>query len=101
MAAKDKKPDAISQETVRHVAGIAKITLSDSEVKQFQKDLADVLIAFKELDKIKTNEEASFHPMEIKDVLREDQPEECLPQGKALDNTAHKEKGFFRGPKVI
>ncbi len=101
MAAKDKKSDTISAETVRHVASIAKITLSDEEVKQFQKDLAEVLVSFKELDKVKTNEEASFHPMEIKDVLREDQPEECLPQSKALENTAHKEKGFFKGPKVV
>lgn len=96
------KKAMISPDTVRHVAGIARLGLSEDEVKRFQRDLNDVLQAFKELDKAKTDKvEASFQPEEIRDVMRDDRQEECLAQSKALENTAHKEKGFFRGPRVV
>lgn len=98
---RSKKAAVISVNTVRHVASLAKISLSDSEVRQFQKDLNEILDAFKKLDAAKTDNEASFHPMEIRDVLREDLEEKCLTQEKALENAAHKEKGFFKGPRVV
>jgi len=92
----------ISAETVRRVANISKLSLTDHEVEKFRKDLSDVLDAFRELDKVNTKDvEPSFHPIEIKDALREDEEGKCLPQEKALDNTAHKEKGFFKGPRVL
>ena len=38
---------------------------------------------------------------DIKDVMRKDELEQCLPQEEALSNTKNKENGFFKGPKVI
>ncbi len=98
LGAKKAKIDA---ETVRHVAKIARLDLTDSEIRKFSHDLNDILAAFAILDKIKTNNKPSFQPLEIKDVLREDAEEKCLTQEEALANTKHKENGFFKGPRVV
>jgi aspartyl/glutamyl-tRNA(Asn/Gln) amidotransferase C subunit len=49
-----KSKEKISLETVKHVARLARLDLTDKELKNFQKDLDDVLLAFKDLDKAKT-----------------------------------------------
>ncbi len=92
--------ERITADTVRHVAKIARLNLADSEVKRFQKELNDILDAFKVLDKCKAGA-PSFQPVEIKNVVSEDAKEECLSQKDALKNTKHREKGFFRGPRAV
>jgi aspartyl/glutamyl-tRNA(Asn/Gln) amidotransferase C subunit len=90
----------ISEETVEHVARIARLNLSSREVSRFQKDLNDILAAFKILDEA-PDAEPSFQPVHIENVFRDDLPEKCLPQEIALRNTKHKEKGFFKGPRAV
>ena len=43
----------------------------------------------------------SFQTIEIRNVTRKDVVEESLPREKALVNTKNKEKGFFKGPRVV
>ena len=90
----------ITEETVRHVAKIARLELTKREVDKFQKDMNEILAAFKILDEA-PNADPSFQPVEIKNVFREDKIETCLPNEVALKNTKHKEKGFFKGPKAV
>ncbi len=92
----------ITPDIVKRVSRIAKLNLTESEIKKYQKDLENILDAFRVLDKAPvSNVEPSFQPMEIRDVTREDIPEACLSNEKALENTKHKEKGFFKGPRVV
>ena len=90
----------ISEDTVRHAAAIARLSLTEKEAKKFTDDMKSILSAFSELDKIKTKESPSFQPIEIKDVMRADEKAECLSHEEAMKNAKHIEKGFFRGPKV-
>ena len=90
----------ITEETVEHVADLARIRLTPSEVRKFQKDLTDILAAFKTLDEA-PSAEPSFQPIAMENVMREDIIEEPLPRDVAMKNTKHKEKGFFKGPKAI
>jgi aspartyl-tRNA(Asn)/glutamyl-tRNA(Gln) amidotransferase subunit C len=93
----------IDTKTVERIAGIARLNLTDSETKKFQKDLNNILDAFKILDKAIDSKsvEPSFQPLDVKDVMREDDVEKCLGNEKALENTRHKEKGYFKGPRII
>jgi len=87
---------------VEKVAGIARIHLTDSEKKKFERDMKSILEAFGSLDRAKTDGiEPAFQPIPVKDVLREDEIEPCLTQEEALANTKHKENGFFKGPRVV
>lgn len=97
-----KSKDIVSLDTVRHVAKLAHIRLSDAEVKSMQKELNDILTAFKALDKVNTKGvQPAFHPQPVQDILREDKLEPTLGQEKALANTKHKQEGYFKGPKVV
>jgi aspartyl-tRNA(Asn)/glutamyl-tRNA(Gln) amidotransferase subunit C len=92
----------ITRRTVEHAAGAARLELTEKETKQMEKDLNSILSAFRELDRAPVKGiEPTFHPLPLQDVLREDNPEKCFTHEEALGNTAHKEQGFFKGPKAV
>ncbi|MBI5061664.1 MAG: Asp-tRNA(Asn)/Glu-tRNA(Gln) amidotransferase subunit GatC [Candidatus Aenigmarchaeota archaeon] len=103
MSKAQKKASAkkITADVVLRVAKTARLDLTDAEVKKFQKDLNEILSAFRELDKAKPPENASFQPIPMKDVTREDSAEKCLTQDEALANTKHKQDGYFKGPRAV
>lgn len=90
----------LDKELIKRVAGNARLNLTDEEIERFTRQLKDVLSAFKSLDKVDTNNvRPSFHPQEISDVYREDKAEKF--EWEPLDNTKHKEKKYFKGPRII
>jgi len=92
----------VDEKLVKQVAEIARLKLSDKEVKEFLPELKEVLEAFSALSKADTKGVApSFHPIEMKNVMREDKEEECLSQKEALSLAQHKKNGYFQGPKVV
>lgn len=92
----------LNEELITHTAKLARLRLSKAEIERFQADLKDVLDAFAKLDKVDTkNVKSSFHPIKLKNVMREDTPKECLSNEEALANTLHKKDGYFKGPRVI
>jgi aspartyl-tRNA(Asn)/glutamyl-tRNA(Gln) amidotransferase subunit C len=94
-------PSKITPETVKRVAHVARLKLSDQEIQKFSKDLEAMLGAFHDLENVDTKGvKPSFQPIETKNVLRKDTVERSLTQEQALSNTKNKEKGFFKGPKV-
>lgn len=96
-----KEEEKISLKVIRHVADVVRLNLRDEELKKFQHDLNDILIAFKILDEAKARCKPSFQALEIRDVVREDTVEVSWSQKKALSATQHREKGFFKGPKAV
>jgi len=92
----------IDKETVKRVAKLARLNLTEKEVEKFSGDLESILEAFKKLDKAKTeNVKPSFQPIPIKNVFRKDEVKPSLPQEEALANAKHKEKGYFKGPRAV
>ena len=93
----------VSEEEVRRVASISRIELSEEEVKKFSEELSSILKAFSIMEKIDTkNVKPSFHPIELKERMREDKIEKSLSQEEALSNVRkNKENGYFKGPRVV
>jgi len=91
----------LDEDLVKHVAKVARLELTKNEIKEFLPQLKEVLDAFSEISKLKTTEEPSFQPVEIKDVLRDDKVVGSLSQEQALMNTKHKKNGYFKGPRAI
>ncbi len=53
-------------------------------------------------NKVNTNNtQASFQPVELKNMLREDKIKPCLSQEKALSNAKEKKDGYFKGPMAV
>lgn len=88
----------IDDKLVRHVAGLARLTVSEDEIKAFVPQLREVLEAFSKLPE--TDAEPSMQPVELKNRLREDVEGACLSQEEALEGAQSKD-GYFRGPRAI
>jgi len=93
----------IDKKTIEKVAKAARLNLTEKEAEKYSKDLAEILDAFKTLDRAKTGGiSPAFQPLEMKNVLREDVVEESLKQGEALANSKkNMEHGFFKGPRAV
>lgn len=92
----------IDKETVKHVAVLARLNLTDEELEKFAKDFEGILEAFSSLDEVNTEGlEPSFHPIEMKNIMREDEKEESLTQDEALSNAEQKEGKMFKGPRAV
>ena len=90
----------IDKELVNRVSGNARLKLSEEEIEKFAKQLEDILEAFKSLDEVSVEKvKPSFHPQEISDIYREDKAEKF--DWDPLANTKHKEKKYFKGPKIV
>ncbi|MBL7170184.1 MAG: Asp-tRNA(Asn)/Glu-tRNA(Gln) amidotransferase subunit GatC [Candidatus Aenigmarchaeota archaeon] len=90
----------VSEDVIRRVAKIARLELTNEEVKEFTKQIDDVLEAFKAIEKVDTkNVEPSFQPLEIKNIWRND--EVCEWDWKPLSNAENKEDDYFKGPRAV
>jgi aspartyl-tRNA(Asn)/glutamyl-tRNA(Gln) amidotransferase subunit C len=92
----------LTEETVRHVAHLARIALSDKEVKSAIEDLT---IIFSHIDCLKTinttNVDPLDHPTELINHLRNDESIECLSQEQVLFNAPAVKDTYFDVPKVL
>ncbi len=81
------------------MAEAARLNLTDEELERYQQQLKVILEAFRMLDEVDTEGvEPSFHPIELEDILREDESSEW--RWDPLANSKHKEDGYFRGPRI-
>jgi len=85
---------------IKEVAKLARLELTEEEIKKFSRDLEEVKKMFDEIDKIEVKEEPCFQPVEIKNVMRKDKVGKSASQEEIFSNTEHKEDKFFKGPKV-
>ncbi len=90
------------KELVEEVAEIARIDLGKEEVERFSQDLEDVLEAFSVLDEADVEGmDPSFRPINTRNVLRKDEPGDCLSQEEVFKSVKNKKDGFFKGPRTV
>ena len=64
----------INRRLLEHIAEISQLKLTDEELESFKEQLMVILEAFKEIDEVDTEGvKPSFHPTDLKNVLREDE----------------------------
>ena len=69
----------IDKELISHVAEVARLELTEKEIKEFLPQLKEILDAFSQIQKVDTkNTKPSYHAVELKNRLREDTPKKCL-----------------------
>ncbi|MBI2148357.1 Asp-tRNA(Asn)/Glu-tRNA(Gln) amidotransferase subunit GatC [Candidatus Woesearchaeota archaeon] len=92
----------INKELILKVAKNSRIKLTDKEIEEFVPQFKEILNSFSELDKINTeNVNPSFHPVDIRNALREDKPKDSIPTEELLKNAKHKKGNYFLGPKAL
>lgn len=92
----------LSKEQVRHVAALARLNLTDTEVSRFAEELAVILDYFDTLQSVDTEGiEPASEFVHRKMKLRPDEPGECLDRDDVLRNAPAQDGEFFLVPKVI
>lgn len=93
---------AIDKDTVKYVAHLARIRLSDEELDLLSGQLGDI-VSF--IDKLKeldvSGVKPTSHILPINNVFRQDNPAQSLPHEEALNNAPKVKGNFFVVPKVI
>ncbi len=94
--------EAIDEKTVRHIARLARLELSDEEVGRYTHQLAEILAYVQQLDAVNTDGvEPTAHALAVSNVLREDVPVAPLGAEKVLANAPRSAAGYFALPKVL
>jgi len=92
----------LDETTVRHVAHLARISVSDAEVSQYAAQLAQILDYIDLLNELDTSEiPPTADPQDTHDVFRSDVPHSPWSAGEALKNAPDRHGEFFRVPKVL
>ena len=92
----------VDRKLLEHVAQVARLKLTEEEIKKFLPQLKEALDFFSQLKDADTdNVNPSFQPVELKNVMRDDSEKECLSQDEALSLTEHKKDGYFKGPRAV
>ena len=87
---------------VRHIAKLASLPLSDSEIPQFEKQLSEVLEYVKKLDELDTTAvESTSQVTGLENVLREDVTEASLTQEVATSQARKSENGYIVVPGIL
>ena len=91
----------IGRDEVLHVAKLARLALSEEEIEKFGAQLSAILEAVGKVSELDLEGvPATSHPLDLVNVLAEDEPALCLSREDALANAPDPEGGFFGVPAV-
>ncbi|AEI39613.1 GatC [Paenibacillus mucilaginosus KNP414] len=93
---------SVTIKDVEHVAGLARLALSEEEKERFTEQLNAILKYAEQLNQLDTDGvEPTSHAMPLVNVLREDERRESLPIEKVLLNAPDEEDGQIKVPAVL
>jgi aspartyl-tRNA(Asn)/glutamyl-tRNA(Gln) amidotransferase subunit C len=88
---------SLSSEEVEHVARLARLGITPEEVTRYRDQLRKILDHIDALSRADTSTvPATAHPLEERNVMRDDRLEPCLPVEDALRNAPSREGAYFR-----
>ena len=92
----------ITPETVRHLAGLARIALTDSEVEQLTPELAKIVDSVAKVSKVATDDiPATSHPVPLSNVFRPDVVGETLNREQALSQAPEHDGSRFKVSAIL
>jgi aspartyl/glutamyl-tRNA(Asn/Gln) amidotransferase C subunit len=89
----------IDEEMIEKVARISRIRLTPDEAKRLLTDFKEILSAFSMLDEAVPDCDPAFHPIEIRNYVREDEPETRIPPDEIIENMDTHQR-FIKGPRM-
>ena len=93
---------ALTREQVIHVAELAKLKLTPSEIDLFQKQLSAVLDDVARLEELETDQiPPTAAVLPLHNVMRADERRDSYPRDEMLANAPAQEDGFVRVKVVL
>lgn len=92
----------LSKKEVKHIAKLAKLIISEEEVKVFCRQLSEILDYMEILNEVPVQGiEPTAQVSGLRNVFREDKPASSFPQGEALFSAPKKYKNFFKTDLIL
>ena len=92
----------LDDSTVRHVAHLARIAITDAEVRLYGEQLSKILDYVNQLNELDTSDvPPTEHPLLASNVSSPDAPHRSWSPDDALKNAPDRHGDFFRVPKVL
>ena len=92
----------ITPDLVRHLAGLARIQVTDAEVAQFTEQLSLIVDSVATVKAaVQGDVPATSHPIPMANVFREDLVEPSLSQAEALSGAPDSADGRFRVHAIL
>jgi aspartyl-tRNA(Asn)/glutamyl-tRNA(Gln) amidotransferase subunit C len=92
----------ISKDQVRHVAHLARLAVSEEEVDMMTKQLGDIIHYAELLNELDTTGvEPTTHVLDLKNVMRKDEPRKWITREDALKNAPDHKDGQFKVPSIL
>jgi aspartyl-tRNA(Asn)/glutamyl-tRNA(Gln) amidotransferase subunit C len=92
----------LSREEVLHIARLARVSLTESEINQFSEQLSHLLENFEVLQQVDTTDvPPTAQAIELQSVVRDDEVVFSLPPGDVLANAPRREGDCFRVRAVL
>lgn len=96
----------ISNDEVKHIAKLARLSLTEKETKKFQKELSSILDYVEELKEVDISDTvATSHPFEIGNVTRRDREliseNKSLATKKIIDLAPETKEGYFKVKSIL
>lgn len=87
---------------IRYVAQLARLALTEDEIKIFGEQLGNLLEHVNALGELDTaSVAATAQVVESRNVMREDRAVPCLDRERVLSQAPQRQGGFFRVPRII
>jgi len=88
--------------TVKKIAENARIILTGKDCERLVPELEEIIRHFSVLEEIGTKGiNPSFHPIDLKNAMRDDKPGHAISQKDALSNVKFSKNGFIKGPRAV
>jgi aspartyl-tRNA(Asn)/glutamyl-tRNA(Gln) amidotransferase subunit C len=92
----------MTPETVRHLAGLARIALSEKEITKLTGELAAIIDAVESVQKVASDDvQATSHPIPLGNVLRDDVVGDTLTTEEALSGAPDHDGSRFRVTAIL
>jgi len=92
----------MNKKDVQHIANLAKLQLTDTEIETYAEQMSRILNYFEELKKLDTKgAEPLITPSDIEYWMREDQVQQGLGAEGSLQNAPSKTGNLFKVPPVV
>ena len=94
--------EKLTKEEVMHVADLARIALTEEEIKKFQVELKKLLDDVEKIGEIEGyDDDILIAPWEEETTLREDKPSDMLDPKKVVENAPTHTGNYISVPLVV
>ncbi len=92
----------LSREEVLHIALLARLGVTETDVATFQEQLSNILENFEVLQQVDTSDiPPTAQSIALQNIVSDDEVTSSLPQSQVLANAPQKEGDFFKVRPVL